>query len=414
MGTRRAARHGSVQDLWTDKDSKRTSRYGRGKRWRARYVNEFGVPITKAFDRKGDGETWLDNETTSRVTGTYVDPRNRTVTVGEFYADWSPRQRWVDGYREAMDMTIRLCPLRDMELGDLNRKHCQEWVRQMEKDQKLAKSTVVQRFNNLHNVIKAAMGEKYLGTDPAKKTPLPRVTKAVDPAGIPTPGELRQLLSVEIDIERMVRRPGRPRSIHQPHVGKMIVTMIYIAAFAGLRGGEILGLQLRDIDFLRKDIHVRRQVQRATGKPMEVREPKSKEGRTVHPNDELFVVISQYIASLDRKLDQEDWLFVMPLTRVPPFRQQVAQWMRDIKAVAGLSHRQWSMHDMRHFYASGLIAQKCDVKEVQVALGHSTPSITLDTYTHLWPKHDDRVRRAGAGLWSEVIIPAPSSVAHLR
>lgn len=62
----------------------------------------------------------------------------------------------------------------------------------------------------------------------------------------------------------------------------------------------------------------------------------------------------------------------------------------------------FTLHDLRHFYASGLIAAGCDVVTVQHALGHSSPSITLNTYSHLWPKAEDRTRNAAAGLMSMV------------
>jgi len=64
----------------------------------------------------------------------------------------------------------------------------------------------------------------------------------------------------------------------------------------------------------------------------------------------------------------------------------------------------FTLHDLRHFYASGLIAAGCDVVTVQHALGHATPTITLDTYSHLWPKAEDRTRAAAASLW----VPADS------
>jgi integrase len=43
------------------------------------------------------------------------------------------------------------------------------------------------------------------------------------------------------------------------------------------------------------------------------------------------------------------------------------------------------LHDLRRFYASGLIAPGCDVVTVQRALGHGKPTTTLNTYSHLWP-----------------------------
>jgi integrase len=52
------------------------------------------------------------------------------------------------------------------------------------------------------------------------------------------------------------------------------------------------------------------------------------------------------------------------------------------------------LHDLRHFYASALIAAGCDVVTVQRALGHSSASTTLNTYSHLWPTAEDRTRKA--------------------
>jgi integrase len=61
--------------------------------------------------------------------------------------------------------------------------------------------------------------------------------------------------------------------------------------------------------------------------------------------------------------------------------------------------RTWSgivkrANDLRHYYASLLIKHRESVKTVQKRLGHSKPSITLDTYTHLWMEDEDTTRAA--------------------
>src|SRR5581483_8201007 len=53
-----------------------------------------------------------------------------------------------------------------------------------------------------------------------------------------------------------------------------------------------------------------------------------------------------------------------------------------------------TFHDLRHFYASLLIAHGCSVKAVQKRLGHQSAVETLDTYSHLWPDSDDETRDA--------------------
>ncbi len=55
---------------------------------------------------------------------------------------------------------------------------------------------------------------------------------------------------------------------------------------------------------------------------------------------------------------------------------------RTLRDKVGIEYR---LHDLRHFFASGLIAAGCDVVTVQRALGHSSAAITLTTYSHLWP-----------------------------
>ena len=62
-------------------------------------------------------------------------------------------------------------------------------------------------------------------------------------------------------------------------------------------------------------------------------------------------------------------------------------WRKTLTAAAGLSGI--SLHDCRHFYASGLIAEGCDVVTVQRALGHSSATTTLNTYSHLWSTAED-------------------------
>jgi site-specific recombinase XerD len=62
-----------------------------------------------------------------------------------------------------------------------------------------------------------------------------------------------------------------------------------------------------------------------------------------------------------------------------------------------------TLHDLRHFYASGLIAAGCDVVTVQRALGHA--KATTNTYSHLWPTAEARTRQAATALWASAVSP---------
>jgi integrase len=64
----------------------------------------------------------------------------------------------------------------------------------------------------------------------------------------------------------------------------------------------------------------------------------------------------------------------------------VTQYHPSHEALRGAGLTGIKLHDLRHFYASGLIAQGCDVVTVQRALGHATATTTLNTYSHLGPQ----------------------------
>lgn len=83
-----------------------------------------------------------------------------------------------------------------------------------------------------------------------------------------------------------------------------------LAAFAGLRVGEAAALQIHDIDFLRREIHVRRQVQRANGGEVEIRAPKYSSERTVPAADGLLNHVAEHIRLWLPEVDApKAWLF---------------------------------------------------------------------------------------------------------
>ena len=72
-------------------------------------------------------------------------------------------------------------------------------------------------------------------------------------------------------------------------------------------------------------------------------------------------------------------------------------WNKAVRA-AGMEDESVTIHSLRHTYASFAIAQGADVKTLQMQLGHSSPSITLNTYTALWPERLDDVADADRGF----------------
>lgn len=178
-----------------------------------------------------------------------------------------------------------------------------------------------------------------------------------------------------------------------------------MCAFAGLRLGEAAAVQLSDIDFLRRTLNVQRQVQRAGAGQVSITPPKYGSERLVHIPDGLVQMLAVHVQQIGVH-GAEQWLFIGNAGG-PPHQNTIGYWWRKAVKDAGLSEVR--LHDLRHFFASGLIAAGCDVVTVQRALGHAKATTTLNTYSHLWPTAEDRTRSAAGAMMNEALgIPADS------
>lgn len=157
--------------------------------------------------------------------------------------------------------------------------------------------------------------------------------------------------------------------------------------------------QLGDLNFLRKTLSVGRQVQRVNGGTIDVRAPKYGSERIVYLADSLVDLLAKHVSTFGTNGGSQ-WLFVGD-GEDPPHQNTVGYWWRKTLRDAGLAGIK--LHDLRHFYASGLFAAGCDVVTVQRSLGHSKATTTLNTYAHLWPTAEDRTRKAAESIMAASI-----------
>jgi integrase len=168
--------------------------------------------------------------------------------------------------------------------------------------------------------------------------------------------------------------------------------------------GEAAGLRLEDVDRLRRTLSIRSQLQGENSATTQSVAPKFGSERVVYALAELMALLAEHIRRAG--LQRGDWLFAnagLPLNR----NSAGHQW-RQMRKSAGLGEH--TLHDLRHFYASGLIASGCDVVTVQRALGHSSATITLGVYSHLWPTAEDRTRAAASDLMAAALGASADSL----
>jgi integrase len=354
-------------------------------RWLARWRDDTGTQRTKSFDRKSEADRYLASVTVSLASGTYIDPRAGQITFAAFYAEWARRQVWESGTVRAMNLAAGSVPFAQLPMRSIRRSHVESWIKAMQtadrgkdKDGKarapgLAPGTITTRLNNVRGVFRAAVTDRVIATDPTDGVTLPRRRRAEAAMVLPTPDQVRGVLAVE-DTGHRAR--------------------FALCAFAGLRLGEAAALQVGDVDFLGRTIHVVRQVQRETRGGVEIKLPKYGSERRVYAADGLLTILSAHIAAARLSGDPGAWLFSGGDGQ-PVHQNTVGHWWRMARRETAPGVR---LHDLRHYFASGLIAAGCDVVTVQRALGHSSASVTLSTYAHLWPDAEDRTRKAAQAM----------------
>lgn len=357
-------------------------------KWRARYRDDAGNERARHFGRKIDAQRWLDEIASTVLTGNYVDPSAGKLTFQQFYEDWSKSQLWVPATRANADLATGSVPFADLPMKSIRRSHVEAWIKLIAAN--LAPTTVKTRFVIIRSVFRAAVSDRVIANDPSTGVALPRRRRADVAMRVPTVEEVGLLLS-HADSARVSTRKG-----FQAYVA--------LCAFAGLRKGEAAAVQVGDIDFLRRQLTVSRQLQRDGGSYV-VRPPKYGSERLVYLPDDLVSIIGEHVTNHLHDAEPGRWLFTVG--DEPMYDNAITWRWRATRTEARLPHVR--LHDLRHFYASGLIADGCDVVTVQRALGHSTATTTLNTYSHLWPTAEDRTRQAAAGLMQQAMSIDPSA-----
>jgi len=357
----------------------RTSRYGAGKRWRARYVDADGRARSQTFGRKGDAERFLVAIEADLLRGTYVDPQRAKLTLTAYAERWLAAQPLRPSSRRTYDIYLRtrIQPaLGTRALGSITPTDIRGLLKALQAD--LAPITVHHVHGLLATILRAAMEDGYLSRSPCARTaPGKGVSKKIRPLSV------EQVQAVISELPERFRVAG------------------LLGAGCGLRVGETLGLRVRSVDFGLAELSVVEQLQLLPGAPPVLIAPKTSSSIRVIP---MPVTVAEALtAHLLTWPSEPDGLVLRSKTGGPVWPNTFhADVWRPAALRAGLGTARF--HELRHFYATALIRAGESVKTVQAALGHASAVETLETYAGLWPDAEQRTRAAvdGLGLSSRV------------
>lgn len=391
----------AIDDLWyltkRDADDNRipSKRHGRGKRYRVRVEGDDGKGPTKSFDKLTDAKRYNNNIHADISRGLYIDPSAGKVTLRQYSEQWIGQQIHAGSTESLVERNFRLhiWPLLgDDPMEKVRRGHLQSWVKDRSAEGVLAPSTLHVVYGYLSTMFKAAVLDRVIGVSPCQGIKLPVIP---DPDRyIPLPWEFH---AVAAELPTYYR------------------AAVYVAAGCGLRAQEVFGLELEHVDWLRRELSVRQQVGEATGQARFVGKLKTKTSKRnldvpTQVQEELSRLVALHPPKTQRMRDRADprnpferdvQLLFTTSTGKPVnrsnwsrvWRSALARADKKARAAGGPGVTQgWALHSLRHFFATSLIHKGASVKTVQMALGHSKPSITLDTYTHEWPDAEERTR----------------------
>jgi len=195
--------------------------------------------------------------------------------------------------------------------------------------------------------------------------------------------------------------------------------LVRFAAYTGLRPCEFVALKVRRLDLLHGTVRVAEAAPEVAGH-LEWGGVKTHEARTVRLPRSVADELGAYL--LDRPHGPDDLVFTAPRggplreTKFVPGRFKPAVRAAN-QAIAKLDpqHRpaplpeDLRLYDLRHTAASLMIREGASIKAVQKQLGHSTASITLDVYGHLFPDELEavagRLERARAEALASLARP---------
>jgi integrase len=326
------------------------------------------------FTNKADAEKAFASAVTAQDRGTWVAPRT-TLTLADYSDQWlesrltSKGSRLRPRVRELYEGQLRrhiLPTLGRAPLAKLRPTTVRSWYSALV-DHGPGAITAAKCYRLLRAILNTAVEDGLL---------------AVNPCTIRGAG-------AERSPERIIPTVGQVVELADA-VDPRYRALVLLAAYGGLRRGELFGLRRRHVDLIRGLVTVEAQRQQLAHGELIVGPPKSEAGRRT------VALPPQAIVALQSHLDRwtgpaaDDWVFTG--AKGGPLRDAVWQHQWDVaRRSVGLPDLHF--HDLRHVSATLTAGTGAGVKEIMHRLGHSSAQAAL-RYQHATPERDRSIAEA--------------------
>jgi integrase len=320
------------------------------------------VELEEQFEA-GEFDPWTDPADRERLTvqeaiGRFLDAKRETV-----------RDSTVDTYEQQLIAWSKTCPP-GLTIRTVGPGHLQPFIRTYraddDEDEPPSNATQRKRYRHLQAFVNWLLDEGIIEQDPMRSVDKPE--KQEKQPSFLSPSELEKLIGeIEEHAETVTNIHGEPSDV------QWLKDIIQFAVCTGLRRGELVSLQWRDINLEEQFVTVR-----------------NRDDFTTKSGDERRVPLRSDALEVARRRDEEhdgdsgDPVFADRSGR-PIKADRITKRFKTFVRKAGLDEQEdLHFHSLRHTCGAWLASSGVPLRVIQAILGHSSIDVT-EIYSHLQP-----------------------------
>lgn len=333
----------------------------------ARFVDKYGKRRQKRFKKLQECKQWI-------ADASYIDEHSNIAQASEMIVDaWF--EYWIDikkktvrpntvrNYTERYDRNIKPV-IGKMILSDVKPLHCQKIFLNMADDE-YRTTTIYQTRIALFNMLELAKENDVIRYNPCKKSVKSDVGK---------PSDKREALTID-----------EQKKFLEGATGQSYENQYRFILQTGLRTGELIALQWKNVDFEKRILTIDSSMEyRYTVGEWRIGEPKSKSGYRTIPLTEEAIRILKDQKEKNKKIQEtpvEFSEYIFLCRKGTPVKNSTYDTSL-FKICDKMEIKRFSMHVLRHTFATRCIEAGMKPKTLQMLLGHSNIGITMNLYVH--------------------------------